>query len=266
MINRSESELLLDRIIFSNRNRSYGAFDLRNEYNSRLKTAIILAFFIFTSALVVPQIFDLNKKDYVDEGDLTSTPIDLGDFELPTTKIFPAAAPKEDLPKVDTKRFGTPVIKDDNLVAVEGPIPTKDDFENSNPGSEDSDGKEGVSTALPAKGIEETEIENTKKIEGWASIDAKFKSGEFAKFIQKNLNYPAKAADLGVDGRVFVQFIIEKDGTISDVKVTKGIGYGCDEEAIRVIQLTNGMWNAGNNNGVPVRLRKILPITFRLTQ
>ena len=61
-----------------------------------------------------------------------------------------------------------------------------------------------------------------------------------------------------------MQFIIEKDGTVIDIKVTKGIVDGCDEEAVRVIKLTSGLWNLGKNNGNPVRLRKIFPITFKL--
>jgi protein TonB len=68
---------------------------------------------------------------------------------------------------------------------------------------------------------------------------------------------------MGVEGKVFVQFVIGKDGSISDVKVIKGIGAGCDEEAIRIVQ-SSPAWNPGKQRGKPVKQRYTLPIQFKL--
>jgi protein TonB len=85
----------------------------------------------------------------------------------------------------------------------------------------------------------------------------------FYEYIGKKLKYPAQARRMGIEGKVFVEFVVDKDGTITDVKAIKGIGAGCDEEAIRVIQ-ASPKWNAGKQRGRPVKVRMILPITFKL--
>lgn len=85
----------------------------------------------------------------------------------------------------------------------------------------------------------------------------------FYKYIGEKMKYPAQARRMGVEGRVFVQFVIGKDGSINDVKVIKGIGAGCDEEASRVMQGAPS-WNAGKQRGKPVKQRYTLPIIFKL--
>lgn len=85
----------------------------------------------------------------------------------------------------------------------------------------------------------------------------------FYEYIGKKLKYPAQARRMGIEGKVFVEFVVDKDGTITDVKAIKGIGAGCDEEAIRVIQ-ASPKWNPGKQRGRPVKVRMILPITFKL--
>lgn len=85
----------------------------------------------------------------------------------------------------------------------------------------------------------------------------------FYAYVRENLKYPAQAARLGIEGKVFVQFIVEKDGTLTDIEVVKGIGAGCDEEALRVLK-NSPNWNPGKQRGVPVRVKMIFPIMFKL--
>ena len=85
----------------------------------------------------------------------------------------------------------------------------------------------------------------------------------FYEFVSKKLKYPAQARRMGVEGKVFVEFVIEKDGSITDVKAIKGIGAGCDEEAVRVLQAAP-KWKPGKQRGKPVRQRMVLPIAFKL--
>jgi protein TonB len=85
----------------------------------------------------------------------------------------------------------------------------------------------------------------------------------FYEYVGKKLKYPAQARRMGIEGKVFVEFVVDKDGTITNVKAIKGIGAGCDEEAIRVIQ-ASPKWNPGKQRGRPVKVRMILPITFKL--
>jgi len=94
-----------------------------------------------------------------------------------------------------------------------------------------------------------------------------FRGGEqkLFEFIGKNVVYPQEAIDAGIEGKVFVEFYIEKDGTVCDAKVLRGIGYGCDEEALRVIGLMP-KWSPGKQRGKAVRVRYTLPINFKLSK
>jgi protein TonB len=84
----------------------------------------------------------------------------------------------------------------------------------------------------------------------------------FYKNLKDNLKYPLKAQRYDVSGRVFVEFIVNRDGTPVDMKVIKGIGAGCDEEAMRVIGLSK--WNPGKQRGRPVRVKMVMCIVFTL--
>ena len=85
------------------------------------------------------------------------------------------------------------------------------------------------------------------------------------EFIGNNLKYPQQAKSAGVEGQVFVEFYVEKDGSITGGKVLRGIGYGCDEEALRVIGLMP-KWEPGTQRGKRVRVRYTLPVTFKLAK
>jgi periplasmic protein TonB len=85
----------------------------------------------------------------------------------------------------------------------------------------------------------------------------------FYEYVSKKLKYPAQARRMGIEGKVFVEFVMERDGSITDVKAIKGIGAGCDEEAVRVLQ-SAPKWKPGKQRGKPVRQRMVLPIAFKL--
>ena len=93
----------------------------------------------------------------------------------------------------------------------------------------------------------------------------KFPGGEQAMFdfLSKNVKYPQEAREQGISGRVFVQFVIEKDGSASNVEVIRGIGGGCDEEAVRVVEAMP-KWEPGKQKGKPVRVHFIVPFVFKL--
>jgi protein TonB len=87
----------------------------------------------------------------------------------------------------------------------------------------------------------------------------------FYQYISKNLTYPAFARRNNVEGRVYIEFVVEKDGSLTDIKVIKGIGGGCDDEALRIISEAP-KWNPGKQRGRPVRVKMILPILFQLSE
>lgn len=92
-----------------------------------------------------------------------------------------------------------------------------------------------------------------------------FPGGNVQKWISKNVKYPPLAAENGIQGKVYIQFVIEKDGSITDVKVVRGVDSSLDKEAVRVIQAMP-KWKPGKQRGKPVRVSYTLPINFQLSQ
>ena len=83
------------------------------------------------------------------------------------------------------------------------------------------------------------------------------------KYLSENLKYPTQARRMGIEGTVIVVFVINTDGTVQDVEVLRGIGGGCDEEAVKVVN-SSPTWNPGMQKGKAVRTRMRLPIRFKL--
>ena len=83
------------------------------------------------------------------------------------------------------------------------------------------------------------------------------------EYLIKNIKYPQMARESGIQGRVFVNFVVEPDGHVSNVNVMRSLGGGCDEEAIRVVK-SMPKWKPGKQRGKPVRVSYILPVNFKL--
>ncbi len=108
-------------------------------------------------------------------------------------------------------------------------------------------------------------IETQEEIFSVVDVSASPKNGyaAFYKLVGENIKYPATARRTGIEGKVFVEFIVNRDGSLTEFKVVRGIGGGCDEESIRVISLSPN-WNPGTQRGLPVRQKMVIPITFSL--
>ena len=154
--------------------------------------------------------------------------------------------------------------------------PTAVELQHTAIASVTQEGTSGATNALPiAKGNGTGNGEGTEPGTGGneiyeaAGIEAfpEFPGGmdAWAKFMQKNLKYPYAAQDAGVTGKVYISFVVEKDGSITDVKLVKGIGYGCDDEAIRVIK-KSPRWKPGIQNKQNVRVRYNMPISYTISQ
>jgi protein TonB len=163
-------------------------------------------------------------------------------IKVPVTEIKPPSPPPvKQIVFVETKKMDEakdpPIvdIDDNNLLPIE--IPTQVD--------------------PPAEETEEPMVfpeEFATPKEGMAA---------FYKDIGDRIKYPPQARRMGIEGLVFVEFVIGKDGRFTDVRAVKGIGGGCDEEAVRAIQSAPA-WNPGKQRGKPVKQRYTLPVTFKL--
>lgn len=264
MVHRSESNLILDEIVFSGRNQAYGAFNIRQIYNSNLLKAVGAGLIIFTVALLSPKIAALlsPKEEAVENVVITEVTLEEPpplDEKAPP----PPPPPPVEPPKIATTKFLPPVIKKDEEVVDEEPPPIVEEIK-------------GNTAAVTQEGIETTEVpvevvntdvgEKSEEVVLWVAEKQTFKGGDIMKFLGKEIKYPTQAQNNAVAGRVYVEFIIEKDGSVTNVRAVKGIGSGCDEEAMRVIKLTSGLWSPGKNNGHPVRLKMVQPIFFKLPE
>lgn len=115
--------------------------------------------------------------------------------------------------------------------------------------------------------IEDTVVENKVEEEIFVFVEdfPEFPNGEenMYKYLGANIKYPKDALENGIQGTVVVKFVVEKDGTISNVKAIRKIGGGCDEEAVRVVKRMP-RWKPGKQRGKPVRTEFTLPIQFKL--
>lgn len=266
-------------IVFANRNKNYGAYELRAHASQRLLKAFFIAAPVFVLLFVGPMIYSNFKKVPEMEVRVVMQTQEIEPiYEVKQEEIKKEAPKKELLEKELPKKM--PAAKTVNLSAnikvVENTIaepPTTAEVNNAVVGSVTTSGVESNANAMPATTTSQTggtEVNGTgtdnaiHHISG-VEVYPEFPGGmgAWAKFIQRNLNYPYMAQENDIQGKVYVSFVVEKDGSITDVKVVKGIGGGCDEEAVRVIK-KSPKWKAGMQNNQAVRVRYQMPINYTL--
>lgn len=118
---------------------------------------------------------------------------------------------------------------------------------------------------ISSKNFAQVAIDTTGEIIMYAEVMPQFNEGEeeMYKFISTNLNYPILAKENGIEGKVIVRFVVEKNGSLSNIEILKKVGWGCDEEAMKLIKKMPN-WIPGKMNGKPVRTYYTLPIVFSL--
>jgi protein TonB len=264
----------LDDIVFANRNKAYGAYSLRKEYPKTVTRALIIGGILFTLGVLAPTIITAltpeEEKQAMVEVDLMKLPPPPIDPNEPP----PPPPPPVELPKVNTVKFLPPEVKPDEEVPEETPPPAVEELKEAVAAEKTQEGDPNAeeviaapeATAAPTK--VEVAVEAAPKEEQIFTVveqQPEFTGGMAAlgQYLSKNLRYPAAAQRANVAGRVFVSFVVNTDGSIQDVQVLKGLGFGTDEEAQRVVK---GMpkWRPGKQSGRPVRVKYNLPINFTL--
>ena len=263
-------------ILFDNRNKAYGAYELRKNYHKRLKKSMMILatlLLITVSAPIVASMFD---KPIV---------IDLPNDEPRIIKNVEVIIPKEPEPKVpeakplkptdpvNTIANTTPIIEVANEVNDADLPPTKEALKDAVSGIENKEGEETEVLDLPNNDGEGTAVipqePAPNDTEIFDDVDVsqmpEFPGGEeeLMRYLAQNIQYPKQALDGNTEGRVLIGFVVNKEGEIDDVKVLRSIGDGCDEEAVRVIHKMP-KWKPGKNNGKLVNVFYNLPVTFQL--
>lgn len=259
-------------LVFKGRNKSYGAYLLRAESSAITVKAffIVAPFFIllFAGPMIYNRLYPVMVQTDVDMTVADVQP-PLIDLPVPDKKMeIPKAAPEVE--KVKTVKL----VADISVVEhpkIEESMPTVDELKDALVGQVTQDGKATDASAAVVAGNGDTNSTGTavtdNSVYDGTTVERfpEFEGGMAAwtKFIQRNMRYPAMAQDNGTQGKVFVSFIVEKDGSISSVTLIRGIGDGCDEEALRVIR-KSPRWNPGQQNKQSVRVRYTMPLAFQL--
>ncbi|MBT1701466.1 TonB family protein [Fulvivirgaceae bacterium PWU4] len=250
-----------DDLVFAARNKAYGAYMLRRAYARRLVLAVGMSTTMIAVLLVAPEIISrfTDKPILVTDGD----PPIIYLREKPQIIPHVVQPPKSAQPPVRTVNANTTiqVVSD----PVEPPAPDQ------SAATPITDGAPGEGQGVPdGVGAVPTDIpviieEDKNKIWLTAETPPSYEGGMegIMKFVKKKLRYPASPRRQGIEGTVYISFVVNGDGSVSDVAVLRGIHVDCDEEAARVIAMLPS-WKGGKQNGNPVRVRMVLPITFSL--
>lgn len=265
----------LDDIVFEGRNKEYGAYALRQAYHRHLKRALAIAVTLFALLLI-----GIVAQRYLTPAVVVAPPfVPDGEGVVVTAVVLPPktqpAVARVILPRSvpdvatrvapDHKVVDQPKKQEAAVEPIEGPVGQMEVIGVPSVGAI-GNGKETEATGNEIPAVLATPA---GKAAPFISVEVmpEFAGGQQAliRYLQKNLHYPPTALREQVEGKVFVSFTVDNQGAITDVQVVKGLGYGTDEEAARVIR---GMprWEPGRQNNQPVSVRYTLPISFNMTK
>ena len=263
-------------LLFEDRNKAYGAYELRRSYNKRISTALLVTggvlLLIFLSSFLANQLNDDSKAELKVQDVVLENVVE----EEKKPEPPPPPPPKQEPPpKVEMTKFTPPVIVKDEEVKKEDIPPEVEKLEDTKIDVISQEGIKDEGVAVPvvdegkavvAAPVDETNYDQTfTKVE----VEASFPGGEgkWRSFLERNLNASAPVDNGAPPGSytVQVQFIVDKEGNVSDVKALSSHGYGMEEEAVRVIK-RGPKWTPAIQNGSQVKAYRKQPITFVVSE
>lgn len=263
-------------LVFEGRNQNYGAYKLRKGTSKRNIISIIVV-----AALAALAFAGMELKHIVDaKAKVAATQVtEISALNQPkkqaqVKKQIKVEEPEKVVERVKSSvKFTAPVIKKDNEVKPEDELKTQDQLMNNKAaiggfdvkGNDDANGEILKAKEVIAQPVEQPKHEEENKVFDIVEEMPSFPGGMGAlnKYLHDNVHYPVVAQENGVQGRVTISFVVEKDGSVTDVKVAKSVDPSLDKEALRVVR---GMprWTPGKQNGATVRVKYNVPVVFRL--
>ena len=248
----------LEDIVFKNRNKEYGSYYLRKKYRRFVTISLIAGILLIGVVVAYPLINAyINKERLIREKE-KEVGVTIENIKQEEAPPPPPPPPPEAM--VEKVKFTAPVVVEDTTIEVS--MANMDDLNKK--GNVEAPTEDVV---VEVKDEGPKVIETPQQAEIFTVVEEQpgYPGGEEARisYLQQNIKYPEEAKELGIQGKVFVTFVVEVDGSITDVRVLRGIGGGCDEEAIRVVK-SMPKWVPGKQRGVPVRVQFNLPIKFTL--
>ena len=248
-------------MVFEGKNKAYGAYVLRKENPKVTLIALFIGAAIFASLLALPMLDWSSDNDEVEE---KVTMVDMAKLAAPPVEepkpLIPPPPPAPPAPKIDEVKFVKPKVVEKEKVVEE--IKTIEELKDKNVGAKDVKGRDDGKIVIDApsgEGDKDAKIVEDNTVYNAVEVKPDFPGGlqKFYDFVGKNYRAPEE----DIKGKVYVQFVVEKDGSLTDIKVMRDIGYGTGEEAIRVLK-KSPKWKPGIQNGRAVRVLYSLPISI----
>ena len=265
-------------LMFENRNKEYGAYVLRRQTTARNIKSIITVLILF--ALVMVYMVAKNAYDdyqakhqaQTQVTELTALQEQKKEAKVERKEIVKQEKIEQVVEKVKSSiKFTAPVIKKDDEVRPEDEMKSQDEIMNSKVavgfanviGNDENGEVLKAKEALVTEPVKPREEEN--KVFDVVEQMPSFPGGMAAlmAYLQKSIKYPPVAEENGIQGRVVCTFVVERDGSVTDVRVAKSVDPSLDKEAVRVVSAMP-KWIPGKQNGQSVRVKYTLPVTFRL--
>ena len=266
-------------MMFENRNKEYGAYVLRRQTGRRNVISMIAVLLLFAAVMVfmiAKNAYEAYQKEHAVMDQVTEL------SALTQQKKKEAKVERKEIPvkqeqqqvveKVKSSvKFTAPVIKKDDEVKPEDELKSQDEIMNSKVavGALNVVGNDENGEVLKAKEVIATEPvkpkEEENKVFDVVEQMPSYPGGLSAmqKYLSDHIHYPAIAEENGIQGRVICTFVVERDGSITDVRIAKSVDPSLDKEAMRVVSKMP-RWIPGKQNGSAVRVKYTLPVTFRL--
>jgi protein TonB len=258
-------------VVFENKNKAYGAYQLRQKNSSTTTRALLFASAAFILLFITPKIISLIKGALPEDEVVKQVEVAIQPPPPVDPKTPPPPPVEPPPPKQDQVKFPPPIVKPDVEVRDQEP-PQIEDLKKADPGQKTIAGDPDadiVITAPVGEGPKQAAVVEDTKVYDFVSIETppSFPGGieKFYAYVGKSIKYPPMAAENNIQGKVFLSFVVEKNGELTDIHVDRKLGGGTDEEAVRVLK-ASPRWTPGIQNGKPVRVKYNIPISFTLSQ
>jgi protein TonB len=255
--NKNKPAVTLEDIVFENRNKEYGAYDLRKKFQRYLFTGFLVAFFAVASGIAVPFIKALTA-DNENVVLVKETVAELQNVKTDQDAPPPPPPPPPPQAMEQQVRYTAPVVVEEAQEDVQLSI-VEDVRESTN-------NDPVPETIEVVAATEEQVIVEDEPAFVFVEEQATFQGGSletFREWVQKNLVYPPVAVENGIFGRVTVQFAVNSRGEVVDVKILRGVDPSLDKETIRVI-MASPKWGAAKQGGRAVKQQFVMPVIFQL--
>jgi len=254
-------------VVFNGRNKAYGAYELRSKNGSNAGRALLYGAIFFVFVISLPTIinkiegFIPKAQPKVKITDIVLTP------PPPDPKKPPPPPPEPPRPKNDVVKFPPPVVKPAEEVKEEPPA--QKDLVKADPGQQNIKGNPDADIVI-AEPVGTSDVkavtEDANKIYESVENEPEFPGGieKFYAYLGKAIRYPAVDRENNVTGKVFVSFVVEVDGSLTQVKAVRGPSQTLQDEAARAVK-ASPHWKPGIQNGRKVRVSYTVPVNFTLS-